>query len=237
MEVATGDCGLRRGADAAIAIGLVGATVSAVTGLNDWQHTNGEARRVGTVHGLLNVGATSLYLTSWLLRKQRGRRGTARALGLLGFATTVASAYLGGHLVYQQRIGVNHAPQSDLPTEFVPVIAEADLPENTLHRAEADGVPVVLLRRGNEILALAETCAHMGGPLSEGKIEDGDCVRCPWHGSKFSLEDGSVIEGPSAFDEPAFETRIRDGQVEVRVKIPGMRRRIREPERAMQPVS
>jgi nitrite reductase/ring-hydroxylating ferredoxin subunit/uncharacterized membrane protein len=201
-------------ADAAIAVGLVGAVGSAVSGITDWSETNGRARKIGITHGLLNLSATLLYATSLVMRrnsKPRGRLG----LAMLGFATSYAAAYLGGHLVYGEQIGVDHAAAQAPPHEFVPVLAEAELPENELRRVEAKGVPVLLVRRNGTIYALAETCSHMGGPLSEGRLE-GDSVRCPWHGSRFSLEDGRVLDSPATFPQPRFETRVNNGQIEVR---------------------
>jgi hypothetical protein len=47
-------------ADASIGIGLVGAVGAAVTGVTDWQDAHAPARRLGLIHGLLNIGATSL---------------------------------------------------------------------------------------------------------------------------------------------------------------------------------
>lgn len=76
---ASGRKELRRAADAAVAVGLVGALGAATTGLTDWHNTDGGDRRVGVAHGLLNVSATLLYATSWMLR-QRGQRETARGL-------------------------------------------------------------------------------------------------------------------------------------------------------------
>ena len=55
----------------------------------------------------------------------------------------------------------------------------------------------------------------MGGPLQEGKIENG-CVTCPWHGSTFKLADGTVVRGPATRPQPAYEARISEGQVQVR---------------------
>jgi nitrite reductase/ring-hydroxylating ferredoxin subunit len=102
-----------------------------------------------------------------------------------------------------------------MPTSFVPVLAESDLPENQLKKVEVKGVAVLLVRRGGEIHALAEACSHLGGPLSNGKL-DGDIVQCPWHGSRFSIKDGSVVDGPATFPQPCFETRVNNGQIEVR---------------------
>jgi nitrite reductase/ring-hydroxylating ferredoxin subunit len=125
------------------------------------------------------------------------------------------SAYLGGHLVYKKKIGVDHTADYSPPDDFVPVLAEAELPENQLRRVNANSMPVLLVRRGGRIYAIAETCSHLGGPLSEGQLED-TSVRCPWHGSCFSLEDGRVLEGPSVHAQPVLEVRLRDGQIEVR---------------------
>jgi nitrite reductase/ring-hydroxylating ferredoxin subunit len=56
---------------------------------------------------------------------------------------------------------------------------------------------------------------HRGGPLDEGELSNG-CVSCPWHGSVFVLEDGSVERGPAAYTQPALEARVHDGSIEVR---------------------
>ncbi len=212
-ELSTNDETFSRGADAAVGIGLIGAGAAAVAGLNDWQFTSGKPKRVGALHAILNVAATLCYLGSWWQRRNGERRGGILT-GLAGFVLTSAGAYLGGHLVFKEKIGVNHAPQ-ELPAKFIPVMDEADLPEGKLTKAEVKEIPIVLLRRGARVFALADKCSHLGGPLSEGKLE-GMCVRCPWHGSLFSLEDGSAIEGPTAFSQPCFETRVRSGKIEVR---------------------
>src|SRR6185295_9329990 len=48
--------------------GLVGAVGAAVTGLTEWSDTGGQSRRIGLVHGVLNLTATGLFLTSALIR-------------------------------------------------------------------------------------------------------------------------------------------------------------------------
>jgi len=214
LESISGRRELGAGADAAIAVGLVGAAGAAVTGLTDWSETNGRARKVGILHGLLNVGATVLYTTSLVMRRKQ-KRGAGMGLAMLGYAVSSASAYLGGHLVFGEQIGVNHAAAQEIPKEFVPVLPDAELQEGELKRADARGVPVLLVRLQGAVCALAHTCSHLGGPLSEGKLE-GDVVQCPWHGSRFNVRDGSVVDGPATFPQPCFEARVRDGQIEVR---------------------
>ncbi|HEX2229948.1 MAG TPA: Rieske 2Fe-2S domain-containing protein [Candidatus Binatia bacterium] len=215
IEANTGSRAIGRGADAAIKIGLFGATAAAITGLADWSKIGGGSRRrIGLMHGLLNATAAVCYATSLGLRSSRSREA-GRKFALLGFIVANASAYLGGHLVYKERVGMDHSAGYSPPEEFVAVMPETELAENELRRVDAEGMPVLLVRRGERIYAIGETCSHLGGPLSQGKLEDLS-VRCPWHGSCYSLEDGRVIEGPSAHAQPLLEVRIRDGQIEVR---------------------
>ena len=44
----------------------------------------------------------------------------------------------------------------------------------------------------------------------------GDVVECPWHGSRFRMSDGQVLTGPATVNAHRYETRVRDGQVEVK---------------------
>jgi nitrite reductase/ring-hydroxylating ferredoxin subunit/uncharacterized membrane protein len=218
LDLAAGDNGHEnRAADAAVGIGVAGALGAAVTGMTDWQHTAAEERRAGLVHGLLNGSATALYATSLALRL-RGARTAGRTIGGLGFMVALGAAYLGGHLVYRKRVGVDHAPHPDW-TDFVTVLPEAELGESVPRRIDVQGVPVVLIRRAGRIHALADGCAHLGGPLSAGRLENG-AIRCPWHGSRFALDDGTALEGPSTFAQPVFDVRVRAGQIEVRARVP-----------------
>jgi nitrite reductase/ring-hydroxylating ferredoxin subunit/uncharacterized membrane protein len=214
LDAAGGRKEFRVAADAAVALGIAGALAAAAAGLTDWQSTDPPARRVGLTHGLLNIGGTALFAAS-LVARRRSARKTGWALSALGYAVAAFSARLGGNLVYGQRVGVDHTAGQTLPAGFVAVLPEGELAEGELKRVQHDGVPILLTRRGSRVLALAETCSHLGGPLAEGRIVDGS-VECPWHGSRFALDDGSVVDGPAVHPQPCLETRVRDGQIEIR---------------------
>ena len=81
--------------------------------------------------------------------------------------------------------------------------------------AEAGGVAVLLSRQNGTVTALVNRCTHRGGPLHEGELDSG-CVVCPWHGSMFSLTDGSMQAGPATRPQAVLETRIENGRVQVR---------------------
>src|SRR6185437_10412931 len=201
-------------ADSAIAVGLVGAAAAAIAGLTDWQDTDPPARRIGLTHGLLNVGGVTLFTASLLMRKRKRRRA-GLTLSILGYAVATLAARLGGNMVYGQRVGVDHTAGQELPKDFVRVLSDPELIEGQPRRADCQGVPILLLRRGGRIFALAETCSHLGGPLSEGKVID-QSIKCPWHGSRFALEDGRVLDGPAVHPQPCLELRVRGGQIEIR---------------------
>ena len=205
--------GRKEAAGAAIKIGLGGAVVAAVAGLTDWSETDARAKRIGITHGVMNLAATGLYAAALLTHKR------SVALSMTAYAVALSAAYLGGHLTYGEQIGVDHTATADQgkPEKFTAVMDDDKLPDDKPTRADAGGVTIVLVRRGKHLFALRDTCSHLGGPLSEGKLE-GNGIVCPWHGSKFCLEDGKVLNGPAVFPERCFDVRVRDGKIEVRAR-------------------
>lgn len=205
--------GYGRATETAIAVGLAGAVGSAVTGLTDWSDTDGGSRRLGLVHGLINLTATSFYVAS-LLARRRGQQTAGRSYSTVGYALLLAGAYLGGSLVFRNQIGVDRAATLDLPETFTRVARVDELTESQPKAAQINDTPIVVVRRGNEIFALVARCAHAGGPLAEGKVE-GNTIQCPWHGSTYDMSTGEVVTGPSAHQQPCLQTRVVDGWVEV----------------------
>ncbi len=203
-------------ADLLVGAGVVAAVPTALSGLNDWSDTYGPESRLGFVHAVGNTVTLLLYGSSFAARKL-GRRRAGRALGLAGFATMVGSAYLGGHLSFGKGVNVNQTAFEHRPSEWTAVAADRDLGDGSTIKVTAAGAAVLLYRRDGRIYALANTCSHMGGPLDEGKVDDG-CVTCPWHGSTFRLSDGKIVRGPASSAQPVYETRVQQGRIEVRAR-------------------
>jgi nitrite reductase/ring-hydroxylating ferredoxin subunit/uncharacterized membrane protein len=218
VQMLTGSDGMADASDLAITLGLAGAVGSAVTGLADWSETSDRPKNVGAVHGTLNLAAAGLYTASLIARRGNSRQKGV-ALSLLGYAITSFAAYLGGHLVFGEQIGVDHTATADQgqPEKFTAVMRASELKEGKPTRVDVEDTAVLLVRTGETINALTNTCSHLGGPLNEGKLE-GDSIRCPWHGSRFCLSDGKVLDGPATFDQRVFDVRERDGQIEIRAR-------------------
>ncbi|SRR5579883_919192 len=110
---------LRTSADDAIAVGLLGSAVSAITGIADWSDTQDDARTIGLIHAATNITGTSIYLASYLNRHTN--RSARFWLSMLGTVVLTGGAYLGGWMIYRQGVGVDTAPINALgraPSRF-----------------------------------------------------------------------------------------------------------------------
>jgi nitrite reductase/ring-hydroxylating ferredoxin subunit/uncharacterized membrane protein len=193
-----------------LGIGTLTALPTAVAGLSDWLDTDGAEKRVGVVHAAGNLAGTCLFLASWRARR---RSGNGRVLALAGLVVASGAGWLGGHLSYVLGVGVDTNAFSAGPQDWT-AIASKDVTDG-LHRYETDCTGVVLAGTPSGLFALADRCSHRGGPLSEGHLES-NCVVCPWHGSRFSLESGAVRSGPASVAQPTYEVRLADNAVEIR---------------------
>jgi len=210
----TGGPTMRPAARRLVGLGVLSAIPAAASGASDWAESYGKQQRVGYVHALANGTGTILQACSWLARrKDRHRTGTL--LSLAGLGMTLGAAYLGGHLSFTKGVGVNHTAFQRSVNTWTDVAADDDVTEGQLLRVTAKNVPVVLARNEGHLHALSATCSHAGGPLDQGRIEDG-CIVCPWHQSKFKLNDGAPARGPAGSAQPVWQVKTEDGRVLIR---------------------
>jgi nitrite reductase/ring-hydroxylating ferredoxin subunit len=192
------------------------ALSAVVTGLTDFKDTaTGDERNVVGLHGEINIVATVLFIAAFGAAVV-GASGAAAWLLVAGYLVLTVGAFIGGHVVYKYGYMVNYNAfvRGKRAKEFTAVLPVADLPEATPTRAALGATGLVLVRRGDVVYALKETCPHAGGPLAEGHLE-GDTVICPWHGSALRLSDGAVRHGPATSRQVAYRAHINGEQVEV----------------------
>jgi nitrite reductase/ring-hydroxylating ferredoxin subunit/uncharacterized membrane protein len=228
--------GTQRASGTLVAAGLAAALPSAATGLADWSALHRHQQRVGLVHMVSQAGATTLFGAS-LVARLAGRHRNGKMLSASGLALASVGAYLGGHLALRLGAGVSHAEQIDhlASLGWHDLCTLDELPDGRLTRRQLGYLSLLALRRGDAVHVLSDHCAHLGGPLHQGRVvtvEGSDCVICPWHGSTFRVSDGAVVHGPATARQPAFESRISDsGWVQVRPAHPrakGAARRMTE---------
>lgn len=203
-----------------LAVGILAMLAAALAGYADYADTDGKARERATLHSSLMVVALVGYVISLVLRFGAGAQGlvgsaAATWVSIASFLILSAGAYVGGDVVYVLGNMVNRHAFRGAGTKWIAlqpaeVDADGSIPAGRPVKAKLGINQLVLVRDGERILALHDTCAHAGGPLSEGPIVDGS-IECPWHQSRYRLENGHVVQGPSVYDQPAYEVRAREG--------------------------
>jgi nitrite reductase/ring-hydroxylating ferredoxin subunit/uncharacterized membrane protein len=194
-----------------VEVGILSALPTVLAGWSDWIDTERAEKRVGLVHAATNAVGLSAYTVSWWQRR-RGRTGVVASVA--GATAFGIGGWLGGHLVFAQGVGVDTTAFQTGPSKWTDVAASSRVTDE-FRRVEADGVSILLTRVDGAVVAIGDRCTHRGAPLSDGE-RAGDCVVCPWHGSRFDLRTGAVDRGPATRPQPAYEARERSGRVEVR---------------------
>lgn len=217
LRVVFGVQGLEQPTTWVVGLTVLAALATIVTGLTDFKDTGkgSASRNVAGMHGLINIAGTLLFGVALALRLLDHNNWGALTF-LVGYGVVSVGAFIGGHVVFKYGEMVNHNAfaRGKRAKEFTPVLAVAELPEATPTRAMLGATALVLVRRGDIVHALKESCSHAGGPLAQGTLRDG-AIQCPWHQSVFRLRDGAVLHGPATSRQVRYQARIADGQVEV----------------------
>jgi nitrite reductase/ring-hydroxylating ferredoxin subunit/uncharacterized membrane protein len=216
LRVFFGVTGLEDATTWTLGLSMLAGVGAIVTGLTDFKDTGtGDERNVAGLHGAINIVAVVIFAVSFFQRLGGGH-DAAFWVAVIAYLVVSVGAYIGGHVVFKHGYMVNHNAfaRGKKAREFTPLMAAAELAEATPTKVSLGATALVVVRRGDVVFALKETCSHAGGPLSEGRLE-GDTIQCPWHYSVFRLSDGAVRHGPATSRQVAYRARISAGQVEV----------------------
>ena len=97
-----------------------------------------------------------------------------------------------------------------------------ELKPNSATRFIVDGLPISVVRLGDDVYAIGDTCSHAEVSLSEGEVwADEKSIECWKHGSRFDILTGEPITLPATVPIPVFVARVVDGNVEVDVELDG----------------
>jgi nitrite reductase/ring-hydroxylating ferredoxin subunit len=92
-----------------------------------------------------------------------------------------------------------------------PVGKTSEVPVGSGKIFKADKVVVTQPTQG-DFKAFSAVCTHQGCVVADIKGEDIDCT-C--HGSKFSIKDGSVINGPATKPLEKLSATVKNGEISV----------------------
>ncbi len=101
-------------------------------------------------------------------------------------------------------------------TNFIRIASLSSLPEGQPTNAELNGVAIALVKLGETVHAVNDTCTHAEASFCDGGHVEGDCIVCPLHYGSFRLADGEVNDPPA--DEPlrVYEVKIDGDDVLVK---------------------
>lgn len=204
------------GADVALLATVLFMIAAAIAGAADYVDTDGTARVRATLHSTLMVIALVVLLISLVVRTgSPADRAVPVILSIVGLLVVTAGAFVGGDVVYAlgnmvSRHAFRGAGAKWIRLDTYEVTDLATLPVATPVKARAGINDLVLVRIGANVHAMHAVCSHAGGPLDQGAVVDG-CLECPWHGSRFWVDNGHVARGPALYDQPAYELREAEG--------------------------
>ena len=90
--------------------GIIGALAAAVPGFLDYPGVKGRIGRIATWHMSLNLAAVVLFAVNALVRSRAGVGShLPLALSVIGVAGVLVSGWLGGEMVYVERMGVDES--------------------------------------------------------------------------------------------------------------------------------
>lgn len=91
-------------------------------------------------------------------------------------------------------------------------------PDGTATRIDIDGAPVAVVRIGEQVYAIGDTCSHARVSLSDGELWADELeLECPRHGSAFSLVTGKPNALPASRPVPVYAVTVGDGSVTIRL--------------------
>ena len=84
-----------------------------------------------------------------------------------------------------------------------------EITDGSARRVDIGEHPIAVVRIGDRIHAIGDTCSHADYSLSEGDVDTDECtLECPRHGAAFSLTTGEPETLPAIQPVPVYETEV-----------------------------
>ena len=96
---------------------------------------------------------------------------------------------------------------------FEPLLAADELWQGEMRGLVVRGKKVLLLRTERGVCAYEDRCAHLGLPLSEGKLE-GEIITCAAHHYQYEACSGHGVN-PERVSLKAYPVRVEGGSISV----------------------
>ena len=104
-----------------------------------------------------------------------------------------------------------------MTSSFIQAVKADELPPGRMACLDVDGQRILVANVDGVFYATDDTCTHEDASLSCGSL-DGELVKCPLHGSRFSLRTGEPMEDPAEEPLRCYRVKVQDGVVLVDFK-------------------
>ena len=102
---------------------------------------------------------------------------------------------------------------------FAPAAGLEEVRAGEMKACVVAGRRVLLLRKGDTVVAFEDRCAHLGAPMSIGRWE-GDVLTCCVHGWTYDAKTGQGLF-PKSARLHRFAVKVEDGKIWVDVEQSG----------------
>lgn len=94
------------------------------------------------------------------------------------------------------------------------LMALDEIEPGAAHKVRVDGRDIALVRIGDDVYAIGDTCSHEEVSLSEGYVDaDDHQIECWRHGAMFDLGTGEPTTLPAVRPVPVYDVAVVDGRV------------------------
>ncbi len=100
--------------------------------------------------------------------------------------------------------------------EFVKVASTDEIKDGKMKGFTVKGNKLLIANVKGKYFSMCSTCTHKGGPLADGKLQ-GNIVTCPWHGRKFDVTTGKVVEEPPKENEKKYGVKVKGKDILVKI--------------------
>ncbi len=101
--------------------------------------------------------------------------------------------------------------------DFIPTVKANALPPGKMTCVEVNGQRLLVANVDGTFYAADDTCTHEEASLSSGSLK-GELVKCPLHGSRFSLRTGEPMEDPAEEPLRCYPVKVENGTVHVKLE-------------------
>ena len=107
---------------------------------------------------------------------------------------------------------------ASMENTLVEALKADDLAAGAMTCVDVGGRRILIANVGGVFYATDDTCTHEDASLSSGSVK-GEFVKCPLHGSRFSLRTGEPTEDPAEDPLRCYVVKVEHGTVFVEFQV------------------